>query len=93
MPDSKLIGFYGAYANQFRKVEAEWTLAVLDMHGGDADAARDAILEAVDRCIAARAKGERPTLGFDRDVEAACVANRMWFPEGLSHLKALGKIK
>jgi hypothetical protein len=80
------------YLNQFQKAEAEWVQEVLDMHDGDERKARGAVLAAVQEIIKHR-KGEKAELTeFERSVDAACFASRMWWPIGLDRLRELGRI-
>ncbi len=80
------------YLGKFGKAEAEWALEVLDMHGGDEQAARNALVAALDRLIAHRQAGEKVAADFDRYVDACCFAAGDWWNTGLQRLRELGKI-
>lgn len=80
------------YFNQFGKAEAEWALEVLDMHGGDEQKSREALLASVCRIIAHRKRpDENPLSEFDHKVDACCFAAGDWWNVGLRKLRELGK--
>lgn len=80
------------YLNKFGKAETEWVQEVLDMHSGNEPQAKAAVLAALDRVIARGGGHWGELTPFERSVEACCVANRMWWPDGLDGLKKLGRL-
>lgn len=79
------------YINKFGKAEAEWVMEVLDLHDGDEQKAKDAILASINNLLDNRSKPELLS-SFDRGIDAAFFASSRWWQIGLAKLRELGKI-
>jgi hypothetical protein len=77
------------YLNKFQKAEAEWVLEILDMHGGDYDKARQAVMDALNR-LTKNAEPIADLKRFDDCVAAAFFASRDWWAIGMRRLAELG---
>lgn len=82
------------YINKFGKAEAEWVMEILDMHNGDEEKAKEAIIASVHRLIKHRDNPHSPSelTDFDQRIDAAFFASRDWWLIGLSKLHQLGVI-
>lgn len=77
------------YVGKFKKAEAEWVMEVLDMHGGDHEAARQAIIGALNR-LTGRAESVADLRDFDDSIRGAFFVSRDWWPIGVERLVELG---
>lgn len=80
------------YLNRFQKAEAEWVLEVLDMHGGDYDKARQAVMDALNR-LTGKAEPNPELASFDTTIHGCFFASRDWWPIGMKRLAELGLAK
>jgi hypothetical protein len=77
------------YLNKFKKAEAEWVLEILDMHGGDYEKARQAVMDALNR-LTGKAEPVAELQAFDQTIHGCFFASRDWWPIGMSRLAELG---
>lgn len=81
-----------SYLGQFKKAEAEWVMEVIDMYGGDVEAALLAVVSSLDR-LTHRAEPVAELAAFDAAIRGACFASRDWWRIGMNRLVELGKVK
>ncbi len=79
------------YINKCGKAEAEWVMEVLDLHDGNEQKAKDAILASINNLIENRGKPDALS-SFDHAIDASCFASSRWWQIGLAKLRELGKI-
>ena len=77
------------YIGKFKKAEAEWVMEVLDLHGGDHERAKRAIMDSLNRLT-----NHQPPIAelkaFDSTIAGCFFASRDWWPIGLERLAELG---
>ena len=79
------------YIGKFKKAEAEWVMEVLDLHEGDQERARLAIIDSLNR-LTRRAESVAELKDFDDSIRGAFWVNRDWWPIGLERLAELGLV-
>jgi hypothetical protein len=83
--------FTNKYVNKFQKAEAEWVMEILDMHGGDYEKARQAVMDALNR-LTKKAEPIAELKPFDDCIAAAFFSSRDWWPIGMKRLAELGLV-
>jgi hypothetical protein len=77
------------YLNKFQKAEAEWVLEILDMHDGDYENSRQAVMDAMNR-LTKKADAIPELKAFDDTIAACFFASRDWWAIGMRRLAELG---
>jgi hypothetical protein len=79
------------YLNKFKKAEAEWVHEVLDMHGGDYEQAKQAVIGALNR-LSKKAAPIAELKDFDDTIAGCFFASRYWWAIGMRRLAELGLV-